>query len=55
MNEWALLQGGEVKTIITTSKDQATMTADYPSYEARPLGEVPLAVLERYRYWGERP
>lgn len=55
MVEYALLRGGEVITIITTARSQGELAADEPSYDVRPVSEVPLAVLERYRYWNERP
>lgn len=55
MKEFALLRNGEVSAIITTSRSQADLAADEPSYDVRPVSEVPLAVLERYRHWRERP
>ena len=54
MTEYALLRNGEVSAIVTTARSQAELAADEPSYEVRPVSEVPLATLERYRYWKER-
>jgi hypothetical protein len=56
MAEFALLcrRSGEVADVISTHRPLAVVQAA-TDYEVKPLEEVPLPVLERYRYWSERP
>lgn len=54
--EYALLsRQGDVLSIVTSERTLEDLQASYPGYEVRPLGEVTLGALRRYKYWNERP
>ena len=54
-DEYALLRGGEIEKVVTTTRPYSELRARNPEYEVIPLERVPLAVKRRYRFWGERP
>lgn len=62
MSEYAVLDDrGEVRNIVRTSRplgvlqeEYAQPRDDYPAFRVVPLDQVPLAVLERYEFWGKR-
>lgn len=56
MNEYAFLNlHGEVLNIVVSVRSLEELQELYPHYEVKPLGQVTLGALRRYRYWSERP
>lgn len=58
MMEYAVLRNGEIAAVVTCESEQSAREAarEYGGPpEVKALDSVPLAVKQRYRYWGERP
>jgi hypothetical protein len=55
VREYAVLQGGDVVSIFLTSRVMDDAAKAIYRGEVVPVDQVPLAKLEAYRYWGERP
>lgn len=56
MFEYALLSdSGSVTNIVMSRKTLTEMRESYPDQRVEHLSEIPLNILQRYRYWNERP
>jgi hypothetical protein len=44
-----------IVTIITSYRDIEAVREGFPTYEVRPVENVPAEVLNAYKYWTERP
>ena len=56
VEEYVLLfEGGEVDRIVTTPLSLAVIQERNPNRTVLRVEDVPLAVLERYPYWSNRP
>lgn len=56
MTEYALLSdSGTVTSIVTSRKTLTEMRESYPDKRVEYVNTVPLNILQRYRYWNERP
>lgn len=55
MTEYAILSGGEIVNVSSTSAPIDEVKKRFPNHTVKPLDSVPLAVKQRYRYWNERP
>jgi hypothetical protein len=55
MNEWALLKGGRIVNVVTTTKCKRHMMECHPGHEVQSLYGLPPDVLEAYEFYRERP
>lgn len=55
MTEYAMLYNGAVVNVITTALPLDDVRKSFPSYEVKPLDQVPQALRDQYEFWGERP
>lgn len=55
MREWALLKGGAIVNVVTTSAAKSEVEKLHPDYQVADLYSLPSNVQENYQYWNERP
>lgn len=53
--EYAVLEGGEIVNVVTTSGGRMRAQELFPNSTVVPLDSLPLDVKRRYRFWNERP
>lgn len=56
MTEYAIISGGSVVNMVTSSRSAQELAGMYPpGTEVVPVDEVSAYLLERYEFWGRRP
>ena len=53
--EWALVKGGEIIRVVTTSRSLPELKKTYPDYQVSDLYNLPSMIQRNYRYWEDRP
>lgn len=55
MTSYALMKNGIVYNMVQTQKSITEVSEAWPGYEVVLESRVPLAALENYEFWDERP